>query len=513
MRTSTYEIILPIVGRDEKEIQGKKLLVNGLYGAMDVVDDETAAALEKDEPDDLPADVRESLASRGHITRRSVEGELKDVELLGRIHARTEARVTVGPVILPTYNCNCRCPYCFESHRLSRGEEWLKAGMKPEMVDAVFSALKKQREKGRIIEGCTLYGGEPFLKENKETVRNICEHAKAMGLKLNAVTNGYDLDHYIDLLKEYEFKKLQITVDGVGSTNDRRRLHRDGVPTYEKIMANIILALESGISISLRVNVNAGNIKGIRELIGDIERRGLNNHEKFSYYFKAVSEDLSSPDHVTEEMVMEELLRTGMPVMEAFEKQSMYSMQYSIIKELVKKESLPGYSTAYCGSEKGMAVIAPDGKVYPCWDFVGMDEYAVGHTDIGTGSFVYYFNRSKWKLRTSDKMEPCRTCPYIFVCRGGCASEAKKEHGSCFRENCSEKKEIFGFVASRVAGRKYEETGEKELSLSQYEPFSRLTEDERIRIMEEKDPNEIYKLIKEYGLVSPEAEKQDEMQL
>ena len=513
MRTSTYEIILPIVGRDEKEIQGKKLLVNGLYGAMDVVDDETAAALEKDEPDDLPADVRESLASRGHITRRSVEGELKDVELLGRIHARTEARVTVGPVILPTYNCNFRCPYCFESHRLSRGEEWLKAGMKPEMVDAVFSALKKQREKGRIIEGCTLYGGEPFLKENKETVRNICEHAKEMGLKLNAVTNGYDLDHYIDLLKEYEFKKLQITVDGVGSTNDRRRLHRDGVPTYEKIMANIILALESGISISLRVNVNAGNIKGIRELIGDIERRGLNNHEKFSYYFKAVSEDLSSPDHVTEEMVMEELLRTGMPVMEAFERQSMYSMQYSIIKELVKKESLPGYSTAYCGSEKGMAVIAPDGKVYPCWDFVGMDEYAVGHTDIGTGSFGYYFNRSKWKLRTSDKMEPCRTCPYIFVCRGGCASEAKKEHGSCFRENCSEKKEIFGFVASRVAGRKYEETGEKELSLSQYEPFSRLTEDERIRIMEEKDPNEIYKLIKEYGLVSPEAEKQDEMQL
>ena len=228
MRTSTYEIILPLIGRDEKEIQGKKLLVNGLYGAMDVVEDETAAAVEKGGSDDLPADVRERLASRGHITRRSVEEELRDVELLGRIHARTEARITVAPVILPTYNCNFRCPYCFERHRLSRGEEWLEASMKPEMVDAVFSALKRQREKGRIIEGCSLYGGEPFLKENKETVRNICEHAKEMGLKLSAITNGYDLEHYIDLLKEYEFRNLQITVDGVGSTNDRRRLHRDG---------------------------------------------------------------------------------------------------------------------------------------------------------------------------------------------------------------------------------------------------------------------------------------------
>ena len=38
MRTSTYEIILPLIGRDDKEIEGKTLLINGLYGAIDVVD-------------------------------------------------------------------------------------------------------------------------------------------------------------------------------------------------------------------------------------------------------------------------------------------------------------------------------------------------------------------------------------------------------------------------------------------------------------------------------------------
>ncbi len=30
MRVSTYEIILPLIGTDEKEIAGKALLVNGL---------------------------------------------------------------------------------------------------------------------------------------------------------------------------------------------------------------------------------------------------------------------------------------------------------------------------------------------------------------------------------------------------------------------------------------------------------------------------------------------------
>ena len=42
MRKSTYEIILPLIGSDDKDIEGKKLLINGLYGAIDVVDDEIA---------------------------------------------------------------------------------------------------------------------------------------------------------------------------------------------------------------------------------------------------------------------------------------------------------------------------------------------------------------------------------------------------------------------------------------------------------------------------------------
>ena len=35
MRISTYEIILPLIGKDDKEIAGQALLVNGLYDAID----------------------------------------------------------------------------------------------------------------------------------------------------------------------------------------------------------------------------------------------------------------------------------------------------------------------------------------------------------------------------------------------------------------------------------------------------------------------------------------------
>ena len=213
MRISTYEIILPLIGMDDKEIEDKSLLVNGLYGALDVVDTETVKMLEKGDYAGLPLVLRERLTLRGHITRDDPEDELADARLLGRVWNKIIGHSGTGPVILPTYNCNFRCPYCFEQHRLSRGKEWLTRDMKPEMIDAIFAALQKQKDKGHKIDGISLYGGEPLLKENKETVRNICEHAKAMELPISAITNGYDLDHYIDLLDEFKVDKLQITVD------------------------------------------------------------------------------------------------------------------------------------------------------------------------------------------------------------------------------------------------------------------------------------------------------------
>ncbi len=185
MRSSTYEIFLPLIDEDEKEIEGKALLVNGLYGAMDVVDREDAQHLMEGRFEEIPHATRDRLCRRGHITEKDEEGEFSDARLLGRSWRMISGYSGVGLVILPTFNCNFRCPYCFERHRLERGSEWLGRNMSPEMIDAVFAGVEKLRDKGRRVNECTLYGGEPFLKENKETVRNICRNAKAMGLKLS----------------------------------------------------------------------------------------------------------------------------------------------------------------------------------------------------------------------------------------------------------------------------------------------------------------------------------------
>ena len=64
MRLSTYEIILPLVGTDEKPIEGYMLLTNGLYGAVDVVPKEDADKLQAGDFAGLPAALRERLMLR-----------------------------------------------------------------------------------------------------------------------------------------------------------------------------------------------------------------------------------------------------------------------------------------------------------------------------------------------------------------------------------------------------------------------------------------------------------------
>ena len=87
--------------------------------------------------------------------------------------------------------------------------------MAPEMIDTIFQAFKDYRERGYKIGNCTLYGGEPLLASNIETVRTICQHCKELGMEISAITNGYDLESFLDLMDEFKFNNLQITVDGV----------------------------------------------------------------------------------------------------------------------------------------------------------------------------------------------------------------------------------------------------------------------------------------------------------
>lgn len=333
-------------------------------------------------------------------------------------------------------------------------------------------------------------------------MRKIAERCRELNLEMGGITNGYDLESYLDLLTEFSFKSLQITVDGVGEVNNRRRIHKSGVGTYERILKNVKLALERGITISLRVNVGRENFSGMKDLIDDLKSRDFLDKENFHYYFKATDDDINPKNNVTEFDMIHELEKIGFTTQEISKLHGQYGKNYEKLNRLFNKETYGSFSPAYCGSEQGMLVIDPFGILYTCWDFVGKEDKAVGFVDKSTKRFIFNFQSAKWRTRTVDNMEKCVECPYCFVCQGGCAGRAQFEHGNCFREHCGETKGFFNLVATKVANEHWKNHHESELSLSLSSPLSKLTEKERETIMTSKNQREIFNIAKECGLLS-----------
>ena len=305
--------------------------------------------------------MHERLVRRGHLVERQTEAD--DLKILSRLTLHFFDQNAVDLVMMPTYNCNFRCTYCSERHRLTRGQAWLERVMSPEIIAGVFEQMKKYREQGKKLGDCTLYGGEPLLASNIDTVRNICRHCREMGMTIDAITNGYDLEHYLDLIKEFKFESLQITLDGVGKMHDRRRPSIDGGSSYERIMKNVGLALEREIKINLRINVDRQNLDSLGRLIDEFKAHGFTGNPKFSYYFKAVLPG-TSPDpalELSDVDVLAKLKELGLDEKEAFELESYYDSNDGAVKRMLERKTYSYPRAAHCGAERGMLVIDASG--------------------------------------------------------------------------------------------------------------------------------------------------------
>ena len=492
---SKYEIILSL---DDSH----SLLVNGLYGAIDVIDRSEAVALSRGEFERISGEETERLISRGHLTD-SLESETEDLTFLAGVYRKVMWGRKITLYLLPTYDCNFRCPYCFEKHRLSRGENWLKKTMSKEMVDKIFTAVEKEKKLGITASQCVLFGGEPFLPENMEIIEYIAKKATAAGMTLSVVTNGYCVDHFSDILSEYPFEFFLITLDGPGEYNDRSRVYTGDGGSYEKILENIALALSKGIRVHVRINTSVENIDNVHELKQVFTKKGFTRHEDFSYSFMRIHEQNSLDEfqEVSSRDIAEKLMQKGFEKKEAMELVASYGAVMKIIEGLLDKRDYLIPSDIYCGAENMMYVVDREGAVYPCSEFVAIDEMRIGSINMEKEKFAFTFDLLKWNLRQVTRMPECIKCPYVFFCGGGCAYKAYKKTGDPANPHCGETREIYCDVISMLCGERFRKTGEREMTKSLKEAVSKYTPEERSALMTSEDTELVMQMLKKNDII------------
>lgn len=413
LRTSSY--MIPVKLESEK---GKYMLIHGYTGAMDIV---TEQLLEKIKSittyHDFSESTLQTLLKRGYITTKTQDEEYEYVARIAKALHRKYDMLHSTFTWVVTYNCNFRCPYCFENRDKKDGSKQIV--FTKEQVDIAYNAMEKiQPHKELRKKAITLYGGEPLMKENKEIITYIVEEGKKRGYSFVAVTNGYEIEHFLDLLEKDSIYKLQITIDGPKNIHNQRRIHYKNHNTFDKIISNARLALDKGIKVVIRMNSDSQNLELFDELKNFFQKYGFYNYPQFEFYNAILkNNDAATP---------EEKKQLSFLSPESFiDKQETYanirsrSSIYNNILEALETGKPLHLKSISCAAQSNGYVLDPLGNIYPCWEVIGNNKCLEGvyrKNDITWNDKI----TKQWKNLDVSQRKPCKYCKYALLCGGGC---------------------------------------------------------------------------------------------
>lgn len=423
-RKSSYTIAVCV-----DEVKGVYMLIHGYTGAIDIVNIDVKEYLTRNRTLTVSSfpyskQMFEKLVSRGYITSRSEEEERNYVKTVAEVLHKRDKHSPKVFTLLITYDCNFQCPYCFEKDIIQKNGGNPHSVMSKEMVDKAFETMLTIEPEERLRhKAINLFGGEPLLKENKEIIRYIVEKGKEYGFVFGVTSNGYDLEHYEELLNEKYIQSIQVTIDGTKAVHDSRRVHSVYTESFDKIVDNIKMALNCGVTIGVRINVDDGNWGELVKLDEFFKEEGLFSFENFSAYAEYISGEVNfSPEsylnkkenHVNYQSFLNLFTTSDMKI------KYKHSVYNNLRNALHKKTSLRLLS-CHCSAQSNSYIFDPFGNIYSCLEVVGNKKEVIGNYISNT---IWTKEKDKWFNRDISTINKCSKCKYALICGGGCFAKA-----------------------------------------------------------------------------------------
>jgi uncharacterized protein len=397
-----------------------------------------------------PSDLAiQQLARRGYLTDKT-EAEERDFfsRLADSLHAHS-SRQAPAYIIMPTYDCNLRCPYCFQDHMRTQPEfQRLLRSMTRATVDRIFLALPQIEANHGVTSGSvivrrvTLFGGEPLLRASRPIVGYVLDRFRALGpVDVVAVTNATELDAYEDLLGPSGISMLQITLDGPPSEHDRRRIRADGGGTFEVIARNIDLALARGARVGVRMNIDRLNAGMLPALADVFHTRGWATHPQFTSYAAPIHATNGKTDPKTAfgSWELDQLLngmRDEQPGMRVIRRPDDGLM--GRVRKIfdTQADALPQFKASFCSAHDRMYIFDAFADVYACWERTGDAKVRLGHINEDGQLLLNLPVQALWRSRTVTSNPVCLSCRYAMYCGGGCAVLAEGTSGKLNANYC-----------------------------------------------------------------------------
>ena len=419
--------------------------ISSLTGAIDVVSQDVE---KKVEDKNIDKDLETYLVYRGHLTKMSKSQETSfALKVWSAMDKQQRGKGNI--IICPSMDCNFRCTYCFErplQDRIDSGTLPKRSlNMTTAQVDKIFSSFPAIKEiNDEISSHITLFGGEPLWSKNYDVIKYIVERASSKGFTLSAITNGYELSAFRDLLGEKKVEMIQVSLDGIGQQHDDMRPTFSGEKTFDKIIREIQSVIDiKGLTINIRMNYDYDNMSSAPELVEFLTEKGILGRKGVNFHG-----NLISMNHIGEGKAYKTLKNysTVSSKLNEFELDCYTtSLKKSLEKAITKNEPMVRKSH-FCAATYGMYVFCPDDKIYACWEGVGEE-----HSYIGRYSPEIQWDEKgliQWHRRNVLAIPQCQSCSHLFLCGGGCAIHAYERAGEFNISECDGLKNKFKYMVN-----------------------------------------------------------------
>ncbi len=428
LRKSSYNIVIPLSTRILQTEEPAYLLCNPVQGNVSLITEKEYKTL-REFPESTDEQIISELTTGGYITHLTEEEEKKLMEK--KYEAQKKPKDPRASFVL-TYNCNLRCEYCWSDYLF---KEENTAVIDEETVDAAFDAISHIPAL-ESVSLMSLYGGEPFLPSTRSVVQYILEKGSERGYHFHTNTNGYYLKTFVPLLAQYNMAGVSVTLDGCADIHNARRKKSDGSGTFDQIVEGVDAALDAGISMGVRINVDAENIDHLPAFGDWIKEHGW-AHQNVSFTVSPVRPGIDNEwrSHLTYSEMGKRIIDLMKDVLSFFQIVG-YSWEYT------DEGYLPHtllYSTElkprpfYCHAHYQGYIFDPFGDIYSC-------PRAVGDKLFSIGRFIpeLQFNETyeKWFNRDVLSIPTCRDCTLALLCGGGCAYEAYLTYNTLHEGYC-----------------------------------------------------------------------------
>ena len=327
------------------------------------------------------------------------------------------------------HDCNLKCKYCFAEEGEYHGHRSLMSSKVGKA--AIDFIIKNSGKRHNLV--VDFFGGEPLM--NFDVVKEIVEYARQQeklynkNFRFTITTNGVLLnDEILDYINK-NMHNVVISLDGRKEINDMMRPRAGGQGSYDLIVPKFIKLAESRNQTDyyIRGTFTRHNLDFSKDVLhmADLGFKQISvepvvGSDDTDYAIR--EEDISAICNEYERLAAELYERHKKGGKDDF---NFFHFNIDLTGGPCVIQRLVG-----CGSGTEYLSVTPEGELYPCHQFVGLEGFSMGNVFDGMNNFEL---REKFSKCNVYAKEECKSCWARFYCSGGCAANAYQLSGDILK--------------------------------------------------------------------------------